>query len=281
MHVEELRERLRKLIPIKFRPYVKRSRFARAINRLIYSWDDYRFRLRRDAQTGSWVQDETERLRYSWQTFTMGYLKYRHGADRDHPSRQAAYDILKRVWEDLAARSRAKANGSQTLTVLEVPFGMGTDYEMYFSASPFSYTGMELNPKQVKATVSRLPQGDWQIGNILAIPRQDNAFNVVYCRHIFEHLSLPALELALAETLRVARDRAVFVFFDMQQHGEHESRPVRQYHYNRLSCDQLKKTLEMNSKVTDVIVHLVRGQRRYRENVIFEVMLDPSRKQSN
>jgi ubiquinone/menaquinone biosynthesis C-methylase UbiE len=273
MHVEELREGLRTLIPSRIRPYVKRTPVARAVNALLYWWDDFRFRRTRSPQSASWIDEETDRLRYSWQTFTTDYLRSRHGQDRDHPSRAAAYGILDRLAQEL---TQANSETSVALTALEVPFGMGTDYEMYFARSPFAYTGMELNPKQVEATRSRLPAGNWQIGNILAIPRPANTFSVVYCRHIYEHLSLEAMEIALAETIRVARDRCVFVFFDMREGGEHEARPVRKYHYNQLSCERLKAHLELNRKVKRVTVHRVPPKGPYKENYIFEVLLDPS-----
>jgi len=273
MHVEELREWLRGLVPARHRPMLKRSPAGRVLNRAIYWFDEKRFRLTRSPQAdGSAIQEETERLRYSWRTFTTDYLKYRHGQDRDHPSRQAAYDLVGRLGRELLALRPAS---SEKLQMLEIPFGMGTDFEMSFSSGPFEYTGMELNPKQVQATASRLPTGSWRVGNIFEIPREDNAFSLVYCRHIFEHLSLSAMEVALAETIRVARDRAVFVFFNMREHGEHEAHPVRQYHDNWLSRDLMKTDLEKNPKVTRVIPHRVPARGRYKENWIFELVLDP------
>lgn len=98
----------------------------------------------------------------------------------------------------------------QPISVLECGVGFYIDYERYWAARHYvQYHGLDVTPQIVEVGWSR-GLTVWE-GSIEAIPCQDNAFDVVYCRHVLEHL--PTWHDALLEMLRVARDRVIVAFF--------------------------------------------------------------------
>ena len=208
-------------------------------------YDRFRFWLSYRAYGPTPIERETAKLEYSWRTFSDDYLKYQHGQDYCHPSR-----ILARKMVQQLVNSHSGENGP--LKLLDVPCGNGTDYEHIFSKLSLEYTGLELNPKQVKLNRERLPGGNFQVGNILDLDVADLSYDIVYCRHIFEHLSLDAMNIALQETYRVARRHLLYVFFSMEDIPEHQERPVRLYHWNVLSKNRVEERLRSFERVKDL-----------------------------
>ena len=69
-------------------------------------------------------------------------------------------------------------------------------------------TGIEWSPQAVAIAAGRNPTGQFVVGDVTALPFADNAFDVVGCFEVLEHLQGDGPERALAEYARVAR-RAV------------------------------------------------------------------------
>jgi ubiquinone/menaquinone biosynthesis C-methylase UbiE len=106
-------------------------------------------------------------------------------------------------------------------TVLDCGAGLGLDYiGMSNLAHPVSYAGIEPSKEMRQAAqemivrYETLRRGD-EIpiveGSIQEIPYPDSSFDLVYARHILEHL--PRIDDAVAEMVRVARLEVIIVFF--------------------------------------------------------------------
>jgi SAM-dependent methyltransferase len=146
-------------------------------------------------------------------------------ADREHEFEQR--------WQTtLAGRTAAP------LTVLELACGSANDYRAFadFGLAPFlSYTGLDLNPKNVANARRRFPAVRFEVGNAMATGQADASFDVVIASDLFEHLPIPVAARVLAEASRVARHEVVLSFFNMAQITADDDRPVAAYHWNRLS----------------------------------------------
>lgn len=131
-------------------------------------------------------------------------------ASSQEPSRSLIVQIVdglhaaNQLYDDLTDDEK------KPISVLECGVGCYIDYERYWAARQYvEYHGLDVTPQIVELGWSR-GITVWE-GSIEAIPCPDNAFDVVYCRHVLEHL--PSWEDALLEMLKVARDRVIVAFF--------------------------------------------------------------------
>ena len=106
-------------------------------------------------------------------------------------------------------------------TVLEVGPGLFHDWETYWRSHPWiKYSALEMTPKLVDYGLARgVAVGQ---GSITSIPYPDAARDVVYCRHVLEHLDPAEIDTALSELVRVARKAAVVVLFRTTDGANHE-----------------------------------------------------------
>lgn len=268
MHIVEMKwrmtstaKRLGRMLGNILPEIIRNSWIGRAFNKVFHllnelvkaclnCYDRIHFWLSHPACESDPISRETARLVHSWATFSDEYLKLHHGQDYSHPSRIYARKILKQIVDS----HNPKANA---LKVLDVPCGNGTDYQYIFSRFSLEYEGLELNPKQVRLNRDRLPGVNFNLGNIMSLEAQDCTYDIVYCRHIFEHLSLDAMDLAIKETYRVARKYLLYVFFSMEDIGGHKEVPVRLYHCNVLSRSLVEKKLRSLDRVRDVQVERI------------------------
>lgn len=141
---------------------------------------------------------------------------------REHPSRKAVEAFLKRISggvETKPKRGRPKKGELETaslatakLSVLDIPCGSGVEYPMLSAVC--DYAGMDKTPNLVEAIKRKFPEVDARLGDIRSIPLEDNSFDVVYARAIFEHLcDMQDVKIAMQECLRVAKKYAIFSFY--------------------------------------------------------------------
>jgi hypothetical protein len=82
------------------------------------------------------------------------------------------------------------------------------------------------------------------VGNAIEIEAPDKSFDVCYVHDLFEHLSVAAMESALAECCRVTRHCLCAHFFNVHEGGGHIVNPVEYYHWNTLSIPAIRAELE-------------------------------------
>lgn len=94
--------------------------------------------------------------------------------------------------------------------VLECGPGVYIDAQTIWAERQFvRYHAIDVTPAIVEA--GKAKGLDVTVGSIEAIPHPSGAFDLVYCRHVLEHL--PSYRQALTEMLRVCSKKAVAVFW--------------------------------------------------------------------
>ena len=139
-------------------------------------------------------------------------------------------------------------------SVLDVGAGLGLDYVgMRNLSHDCTYQGVEPSETMRKAA-QQLARGyglGEQIpivaGSINALPFADSEFELVYCRHVFEHL--PSFEAALAEMIRVARLEVIVVFFMRPGVETYLTRERDGLWQNKWSRQSIEDALAANLKV--------------------------------
>ena len=160
------------------------------------------------------------------------------------PTRQAA---VRRVDEAIAGRDgefvdRWRAAlppaGASRIGVLELACGSANDYRAFVEcglADHLDYRGIDITAKNVENARRRFPGVPFEVGDVRRLSHPDGSLDYVIASDVFEHLSLDGMAEALAEAMRVARRGLALTFFNMGEAAEHEERPTRLYHWNRLS----------------------------------------------
>jgi 2-polyprenyl-3-methyl-5-hydroxy-6-metoxy-1,4-benzoquinol methylase len=93
-------------------------------------------------------------------------------------------------------------------TMLDAGCGEGFVADILQTAIPtVKITGFDVLEDSVALARMRNPRGTFAVGDIYAIDQPDNAFDVVYCFEVLEHLHEP--DKALAELARVASKHVV------------------------------------------------------------------------
>lgn len=126
-------------------------------------------------------------------------------------------DFLKWVGpSDAMSRKKARnyVMSKKFHSILDVPAGMGQEFwgwknELPESTYNIDYTAVDITPlfvdKLQKHGIKTL------CASIEKLPFQDHSFDIVYCRHILEHLD--NFEKAITEVYRVCKYEVLIVFF--------------------------------------------------------------------
>lgn len=85
--------------------------------------------------------------------------------------------------------------------VLEVGYGTGQDYANLRDRGVV-YRGYDMTGSFRDVCRTRWPDGDFRLADVAALPEADDSWDVVFCRHLLEHLQ--DWKAALAEMARVA-----------------------------------------------------------------------------
>lgn len=170
-----------------------------------------------------------------------------------NPARQAA---VRRVDEAIADRELtyldrwasvlSGGTGRPPLRVIELACGSANDYRAFAEcglAGHLDYLGIDLTEKNVENARRRFPGVTFEVGDVLDVRRADHSADYVIASDIFEHLSLDGMERALDEAMRLARRGLALTFFNMGESPEHEDRPTKLYHWNRLSRPRIEARL--------------------------------------
>lgn len=120
---------------------------------------------------------------------------------------------------DAASRLRVRERVAECnyQSVLDCGAGLGLDAIGFANLShECVYTGIEPSEEMRKAARENIDRYDRDIfnikpGKIDEIPFGDSEFELVYCRHVYEHL--PRIDQAVKEMVRVAKLEVIVVFF--------------------------------------------------------------------
>ncbi len=156
-------------------------------------------------------------------------------------------------------------------SLLEPACGSANDYRFMVDcglAAHLDYRGFDLTEANIANARAAYPDVDFRLGDVLNIDAPDAAFDWVVVHDLFEHLSPTACEQAIAEVSRVARDGVLVSFFHMDDIPEHEIKPLRQYHRNRLSLNRTREAFLAHCQSVDAVhigsfVNEEFGLRRY------------------
>jgi len=97
------------------------------------------------------------------------------------------------------------------------------------------------------------PEAYFKVGNVLEIEAGEGEFDYCFVHDLFEHLSIEAMEAAIAEICRVTRKGICAGFFNMQDGERHIVRPVGDYYWNNLSMIETKAIFERHASAVQVI----------------------------
>ncbi len=129
---------------------------------------------------------------------TSNYRKHTSG----NPLQRA---LIARFHRTIAERVAALAPA----TLLDAGCGEGFVARVLLERLPgLAITGCDLNPAATRLAAARNPTAHFAAASVLALPFPDDAFDVVGCFEVLEHLPGDLPRAALAELARVAR-RAV------------------------------------------------------------------------
>jgi len=148
------------------------------------------------------------------------------------------------------------AHSIPQLTVIEPACGSANDYrflQAHGLARFLDYTGFDLCATNIDNARALFPQTRFEVGNVFEISAQDKAFDFCLVHDLFEHLSIPAMEVAVREVCRVTRRGLCVGFFQMDEIHEHIVRPMDDYHWNLLGAAPMKKLFVENGFQAQVI----------------------------
>jgi ubiquinone/menaquinone biosynthesis C-methylase UbiE len=157
---------------------------------------------------------------------------------------------------ELAWRIALADQPASRAAVLEAACGSANDYrflESYGLARLVEYTGFDLCETNVRNARKLFPGGRFVVGNAFALAFPNATFDYAIAHDLFEHLSVQAMDLALAELCRVTRKGLSLGFFNVHEDAEHLVQSTDDYHWNRLSLPRLRERLEEHGFATQVV----------------------------
>ena len=155
------------------------------------------------------------------------------------------------IWREVLADEQP-----QHISVLEPACGSANDYrfiEAFGITELIGYTGFDLCEKNIRNARQMFPEAYFKVGNVLEIEAGEGEFDYCFVHDLFEHLSIEAMEVAIAEICRVTRKGICAGFFNMQDGERHIVRPVGDYYWNNLSMIETKAIFERYASAVQVI----------------------------
>lgn len=169
----------------------------------------------------------------------------------DVPIPEYLMTTFQRVWCEVLADEQ-----TQRISVLELACGSANDYrfiESFGIARLIDYMGLDLCEKNIRNAKRMFPEARFEVGNALEIKAEDKAFDYCFVQDLFEHLSIEAMEVAIAEICRITRQDICAGFFNMHDGDRHIVKTVDNYHWNTLSMVETKAIFERHASAVRVI----------------------------
>lgn len=158
-----------------------------------------------------------------------------------------------RIWKEILTDEY-----SAEITVLEPACGSANDYRFFddFGIAEFlKYTGFDLCEKNVYNARKMFPEVNFITGNAIEIQALENEYDYCFVHDLFEHFSVEAMEQSVSEICRVTKKGICAGFFNMHDGSEHIVNAVNNYHWNKLSRNEMIVLLK--KKFPDMeIIHI-------------------------
>ncbi len=164
---------------------------------------------------------------------------------------EPALSTFENLWNIVLHDRNAKS-----ISVMEPACGSANDYRFIHSygVSRFlGYTGFDICKKNIINAQRRFPSVNFVVDDILNLSSRNEPHDFLYAHDLFEHLSLDALDVAIAEVSRLTRKQACLSFFSMDDIDRHIVKPRGYYHCNTLSLTQVKNKLMKYAADIDVV----------------------------
>ena len=155
------------------------------------------------------------------------------------------------IWRGILDRAQGRA-----VPVVEPACGSANDYrylDAFGIARCLDYTGLDLSEKNIANARAMFPAVRFEVGNVLEMAAPDRAFDLCLVHDLFEHLSVEAMEAAVAEVCRVTRVGACVGFFSMHGGPQHVVRRVGEYHVNVLSAPATEAIFRRHASAVGVV----------------------------
>jgi ubiquinone/menaquinone biosynthesis C-methylase UbiE len=165
--------------------------------------------------------------------------------------------------------------------VLDAACGTAINWETFKDMGVVcDFVGMDRTEKMIDYAEDRYGHEiGLKQGYVQKLPFDDNSFDVVIMRHIFEHLPPGDMERGIAEAIRVASNTALFSFFlppdgreehDIQENSSNEGRDGCTHFWNTYSHRRLMEYLtSFGFQVTRSMPILTIGAAHY--DIIYKV----------
>ncbi len=163
----------------------------------------------------------------------------------DTPIPEYLMSTFQTIWREILETEQP-----ERISVTEPACGSANDYRFIdtFGIARFlDYTGFDLCEKNIRNAKQMFPNVRFEVDNVLSIDTQDNTFDYCFVNDLFEHLSIEAMEAAIAEICRVTRRNICVGFFNMHSGDEHIVKVVDDYHWNNLSMTKTKAIFEQHA----------------------------------
>jgi len=169
----------------------------------------------------------------------------------DAPIPEYLMSTFQAIWHEVLAREQPGR-----ICVLEPACGSANDYRFIDSfgiSRLIDYTGFDLCEKNVHNARQMFPEVNFRVDSALEIEVEDKAFDCCFVHDLFEHLSIEAMEVAIAEICRVTRHGICAGFFNMHAGLRHVVKPVDDYYWNTLSLAETKAAFEQHASEVRII----------------------------
>ncbi len=169
----------------------------------------------------------------------------------DVPIPEYLLSTFETIWREVLACEQPRR-----VLVLEPACGSANDYrflETFGIARLLDYFGFDLCEKNIANARGMFPDARFRMGNVLEIDATDGAYDCCFVHDLFEHLSVEALEAAIAEICRVTQKGICAGFFNMHDGDEHIVETIGDYHWNTLSVSKTKVLFERHCSVVRTV----------------------------
>jgi hypothetical protein len=142
------------------------------------------------------------------------------------------------IWREILANEQPRR-----ISVLEPACGSANNYrflEAYGIARLLDYTGFGLCDKNINNARCMFPDVCFEVGNVLEIKAGNATYDYCFIHDLFEHLSIEAMEVAIAEICRVTCKGICAGFFNMHDGEQHKIQFAGDYHWNKLSMAETR-----------------------------------------